>query len=95
MKLEELKLKFQEGLLVKMERLITKIQCKMIGLVSPNRGMASVYDILPSQIPALKKVFSGIISSFNFEFCSQEVDGSMGLVTTKYRLDIRYFPGVS
>jgi len=57
--------------------------------------MASVYDILPSQVPALKKVFSGITSTFNFELCPQEVDGSRGLVTTKYRLDIRYFPGVT
>ena len=77
-----------------MERLITKIRCKMIGLVSPNRGMASIYNILPSQVPTLKKIFSGISSAFNFEFCSQEIDGSVGLVTTKYRLDIQYFPGV-
>ena len=67
----------------------------MIGLISSNRGMVSVYDILPSQIPELKKVFSSITSAFNFELCPQEVDGSRGLVTIKYRLDIRYFPGVA
>jgi len=79
-------------LLVKMKRLITKIQSKMIGLISPNRGRASIYDILPSQVSALKKVFSNASSAFNFELCPQEIDGSKGLVTTKYRLDIKYIP---
>lgn len=72
--------------------LVTKIQRKMIGLISPNRGIASVYDIPPSQLPMLKKVFSNISSAFKLEFCPQEVDGSRGLVTAKYRLDIKYLP---
>ncbi len=76
------------------KNLITKIQCKMIGLISPNRGVASIYDILPSQVSMIEKVFSNAVSAFSFKLCPQEVDGSKGLVITKYRLDIKYIPEV-
>jgi len=78
-----------------MKRLVTKIQSKMVGLISHNRGVDSIYDILPSQVSTLKKVFSNASSAFNFKLCPQEIDGSKGLVTTKYRLDIKYIPEVA